>query len=439
MDTAKPVGAGRRRLMVGMLVLGVASVCLSSGNLYFLLRSRRRPPEPGTIRARGSARRSKPPLPPATPDPGETAAEHLLMLVGRQAPGEARNVIDALGIDVNVCGYYGWTALHHAARWDRAREADELLAAGADVDRSDGSGTALAVAAANGSAGVARVLLAHGADPDSPGFGGMTPVHEACQSGQTDLARLLVSAGGDVNAATISGETPLLYAARNGDAALAGFLLESGAETSPGAMACESPVCAAAVINPDLAATLVGAGAPVDAWAAAALGDLPRLEALLSAGVPVDRRDPSGRTPLHWATRCGQEATVRALLLRGADARAKGPRRWAPLHYAAFARDTPTPPRSERYTRDGQPGLWQVQDGTSRRCTSVLGVLLDQVDDVSPVTRQNLTPLDLAAFCGNQAALDLLEARGARRTPGCEGVSGSLWDLYGEDTAILLF
>jgi len=79
-------------------------------------------------------------------------------------------------------------------------------------------------------------------------------------------------------------------------------------------------------------------------WSCEGPGDLHRLvvdgcaaslKRALERGVPVDQRDPQGRTPLMWALLLGaEERLVRLLLEAGADVNATDSRGRTPLHYA---------------------------------------------------------------------------------------------------------
>jgi ankyrin repeat protein len=91
----------------------------------------------------------------------------------------------------------------------------------------------------------------------------------------------------------------------------------------------------------DLVDLLRPAVGPLDLHEAAALGDTPRLEAILQDDVDVRLRSVDGFTPLHLAAFFAGPAAVRLLLAAGADpdAVAENPMRVTPLHSAAAARD----------------------------------------------------------------------------------------------------
>ncbi|XP_078620301.1 uncharacterized protein LOC144887164 [Branchiostoma floridae x Branchiostoma japonicum] len=68
---------------------------------------------------------------------------------------------------------------------------------------------------------------------------------------------------------------------------------------------------------------------------AARNGHTGTVQALLTAGAPVDSRSTAEHTPLHFAAEKGHTGTVTALLTAGADINARDYDSWTPLHKAA--------------------------------------------------------------------------------------------------------
>ncbi len=79
---------------------------------------------------------------------------------------------------------------------------------------------------------VADMLLAHGADPNSPSRNAMRvrPLHSATAAGQLGIVQSLLAHGADPNAVQENDFTPLHNAAQNGDRAMVETLLQAGAQ-----------------------------------------------------------------------------------------------------------------------------------------------------------------------------------------------------------------
>jgi ankyrin repeat protein len=243
-----------------------------------------------------------------------------------------------------------------------------LLKAHADVNapQPDGS-TALHWAAYQGDARIAAVLLAAGAHPDATTDTGMTPLLLACQSGEVSLVEALLRAGADARQTLGGGETPLMMAARTGSVPVLKLLLAHGAvvdarEKKRGTTAL---MWAAADGNPEAVRFLISRGADLSARSgstdpgrrpylaqtgreriqefAGGYGlaglvvkqDSAQAQELVKeqittaksvlAAHPLPKPPPPGKTkwggltPLIFATRQGDFATVKVLVEAGAD------------------------------------------------------------------------------------------------------------------------
>lgn len=139
-----------------------------------------------------------------------------------------------------------------------------------------------------------RALLERGFDPNTPDPNGQTGFALALRAGSTRVAQLLADHPAfDVNALNAAGESPLMLAAIKGELALCRQLIGRGAELD----------------KPGWAPLHYAASGP-----SSEIVDL-----LLERGAAVDAGSPNATTPLMMAARYGNEASVLALLARGAD------------------------------------------------------------------------------------------------------------------------
>ena len=92
--------------------------------------------------------------------------------------------------------------------------------------------TALGLAAHFGHEDIARLLIARGADVNTPANNGFNvfPIHSAVADGNHNITTMLINAGANVNVAQQAGFTPLHAAAQLGDIELIILLLEHDAE-----------------------------------------------------------------------------------------------------------------------------------------------------------------------------------------------------------------
>jgi len=243
---------------------------------------------------------------------------------------------------------------------------------------------ALNIAVSRGDAAMMDVLLDGGANPDLKSewwAGGFAALHILPPSRRMELADRLIAGGAtvDAHAAAWLGDLPALVECveadpdvvheRGGDGrmplhfattpAVARFLLESGADIEAKDVDHEStPVMWAAADYPDVARTLLDAGANGDVFLYAAIGDTDALATTVvstpdaATSVINSERFPTSHkkvtviyaftlgwlaTPLHVAARCNQPEAIRTLLALGADVAVRGAYDDAtPLHIAAW-------------------------------------------------------------------------------------------------------
>jgi len=254
-----------------------------------------------------------------------------------------------------------------------------LLRDRADVNAAqpDGS-TALHWAADHGDGATAKLLLEAGAHPNVTTDTGMTPLVLACQAGSAPVVKLLLEHGADVHQTLRHGETPLMMAARTGSVPVLQLLLAHGAkidarEKQRGTTAL---MWAAASSNVDAVKFLIAKGADISARSGTTppgrrpyLAETGRsrisqfaygyglagefvakdaaqakehkreqtisiklLEQYPLGKLPTASKDRwGGLTPLIFAVREGDMASVKALVEAGADVNETSTYDWTPL------------------------------------------------------------------------------------------------------------
>jgi RNA polymerase sigma factor (sigma-70 family) len=286
----------------------------------------------------------------------------------------------------------------------------------------EGGVPGLVVAADRGNREIADLLLEHGADvnarstPPDGSEHGWAPLHVAL--GDPEMAAHLIARGALVDIFAAAGlgdearvralldEDPARVRATGPDgatalhfastAAVARLLLDRGADLeardafhagTPLRWACQRG-------SADVIRLLRARGASADVFLLCALGDVPRLRALLAedsarARALGDEKDVlrggGAATPLHVAAFYGQAAAVDALLAAGADVNARSTDGSLPIHDAAHGGSVPT---AETLLRHGAD--------------------LNDRDH-----RYDATPLAVARYFGKSAMAEFLAGRGA--------------------------
>jgi ankyrin repeat protein len=255
----------------------------------------------------------------------------------------------------------GLTPLLYAARDGRAAEAEQLLAAGADVELAEANGIRpLLMALLNNQLDVAHLLLKHGADVNADDFWGRSPLFAAVEYRNRDLRHrdlvdepvdraafldmitLLIERGANVNARTrewpysrtsftsdlswvdMTGQTPFLRAALAGDTTTMRLLLAHGADPNIATFEGTTALMAASGVNWTVAQTYTESPqALIDA-----------IELCLEHGADVNAVNSMGVTAMIGAANRGSNDIIRLLHAKGArldvvDKQGRSPVRWA--------------------------------------------------------------------------------------------------------------
>jgi ankyrin repeat protein len=213
-----------------------------------------------------------------------------------------------------------------------------------------------------------------------------TALHLAVENGRTDVASMLLKLGADPNHPSdmYDGWTPLLIAAGRQSRALVELLLSHGAH--------------------------------VDAWEAAALGDLPRLEAIIDADPEVVRTHRANDAPpLHFAA---TPEVARLLIDRGAVLDAVDKYGSTAARSAAYGRRSRRPVARFLVEVTGERDPWilaALDDTAGLAELALLGTDIVNAKrlGINPASGFGEQPIHTAAALGNLSTVRFLLSRGA--------------------------
>jgi uncharacterized protein len=152
------------------------------------------------------------------------------------ATGHSNRVEELIKQDSSLANAFasdGFMPLGLAVFFGHVETVDVLLKAGADVNaptREAMKVTPLASAVAARQIGIAKTLIAKGANVNAKAEHDLTPLHEAAASGTLEFAKLLLENGADLDARTKDGKTPLAMATEHARNEVVTFLRKRGAK-----------------------------------------------------------------------------------------------------------------------------------------------------------------------------------------------------------------
>ena len=146
----------------------------------------------------------------------------------------------------------GTTALHWATYRDDAEMVSRLLAAGADVNRTNRyDETPLSLACVNGNSGIVEDLLELGAYPNLHAAG-EPPLLTCARSGSIETVKLLLRHGANPNVTDAwKGQTALMWAAAEDHVTVVETLVAHGADVNLASTAGETPLLFAVQLGHD--------------------------------------------------------------------------------------------------------------------------------------------------------------------------------------------
>jgi ankyrin repeat protein len=229
-----------------------------------------------------------------------------------------------------------------------------------------------------------------------PIWGGrLTALHLAVENGRADVVRILLDAGADPNhpSTEYDGWTPLLLAAER---------------------------------DPSLASLLQARGAHMDAWEAAAYGDVDRLTNLLGANPAlVHARRTNTAPPLHFA----KNVPIASLLVdRGADLLALDKYGSTAARTAAYSRADRRDVARFLMARSGERDPWLLAalgdiDGLRALAGDGVDVARARRLGINPASGFGETPMHTASALGNVGVVEFLLSQGA--DPNASGAQGA--------------
>ncbi len=232
--------------------------------------------------------------------------------------GNRAGVDDLLrtGATVDAPGPDGTTALHWAVYRDDVEMAARLIAAGADVNRTNRyDETPLSLACVNANAGIVKDLLELGAYPNLLAAG-EPPLLTCARTGNVETVELLLAHGANPNITDDwKGQTAVMWAAAEDHVAVIETLVAHGADVNAAATPGEAALFIAVQLGHD-ATTL----------------------ALLAAGADLTVTSPAGAPLTHVAAAAGHHALGAELLDHGLDPNAVNKRGQTALHAVVEAR-----------------------------------------------------------------------------------------------------
>lgn len=355
------------------------------------------------------------------------------------------------GADLNAIDADGYTPLRYAIQFDYLDVLNELIKAGCDLRVLDKSGTSamdsavlagkkdlvvilhkagaslgaaskeslgtpLIMAVIGGHPEIARYLVDQGAPLDDQASNGRAAIHCAVQEGNLELATLLAERGANLNLRTQLDETPLCIAVQEHNIDMLNVLLKFKADPNVPCHFEFTPFMSARTKGyEDFATLLAEAGAESSfsmAHRASFLDDKSSLRQIIDQQPELlNQQDPTGATPLFYATVAKKEDCVEFLLSRGADPNIASKKGQTPLSLSDSKGPIFKLLRKHGALQDGENMIqWAATFG---KLDLLVTAVKEHPELINEKKSSGNTPLHLAAYNGNFGCLAHLLAHGA--------------------------
>ena len=250
------------------------------------------------------------------------------------------------GADINKATNTGTTPLIIASISGYLEIIERLIAAGAYINKSHNDGsTPLYVASYYSHLEIVDKLIAEGADINKSHNDGATPLYVASYHGHLEVVDKLIAAGADINKANKNGATPLYVASQNGHLEVVDKLI-AGTDINKANKDGATPLYIASRLGHlEVVERLIAAGADINKannddvtplCIASQNGHLEIVDKLIAAGADINKANYDNKTPLYVAIANGHLEVVKRLIAAGADVNKANNEGRTPLYVASI-------------------------------------------------------------------------------------------------------
>ena len=366
----------------------------------------------------------------------------LSLLVASGEPDLVSLALDK-GADLEALGSSGETALLTAVHYKQVPCLKVLLERGSNPNVVSQEGNTAIMWAAGRSNGIGspkslaamKVLLQYGADPNKCNNRGYTPLMASSLIRESETVRTLISAGANLEAVDFRGETAIFKAVYSNCPESVKILGNAGANVNAQCKIQRTPlmVCTSyPVLNVLIEFKANPKLEDCDGYTALhhfAIADKTQfIRLLLIQGACIDHRCKKGNTPLQVAIRARSNESVHFLISRNANVSTKNDTGVNLFHeviipWDFFATSNVFPAVNTLSL------ISEIQNyllPSSERCIDLIRLLIEKGGDCDLASDEGVTPLMLAALCGDLNLTEVLLIEGRADPHACDGSGRSV-------------